>query len=125
MSFAALADEYHIHCAVVAQLRFMAHPKTIYFHAANGESRSARTGARLKKMAVRPGVADICLTLPTGQSAYLEIKAAKGRQTPEQRAFEAHCKEVGVPYAIARSPEEAKAILTSWGALRETVARAA
>ena len=114
---APLATEEQIHCVIVDILRFNAHPDTIFFHAANGESRSKRTGARLKRMGVVPGVPDICLTLPDGRSAYLEIKSAKGVLSPEQRAFRARCEATGIPYAVVRSSAEAEQILHSWGAL--------
>lgn len=145
------STEEDIHTAVIDLLRWKADPRTIWFHPPNGlpvlgiEPRASRRKplllqspavrrrtiianaiiAKFKRLGMRPGVADICLTLPGGRSAYLEIKSEKGRQSPEQKAFELHCEMNGAPYAVARSAVEAHRILTSWGALEERVRRAA
>lgn len=99
-------------------LALQAAPNVIWFHPPNGEYRSGRTGARLKAMGVRPGVADIVIVLPNGRAAFLELKTEKGTLSKEQRAFREQCEANGAPYAVARSPEEVKAVLTVWGALK-------
>jgi len=55
----------------------------------NGGARSARTGARLKKEGVKPGVPDICLPIPRGKyhGLYIELKAGKNKTSPEQKAW--------------------------------------
>lgn len=112
------ASETLVHEAVVTLLRFTAHPATIWYHAANGEARSPRTGAKLKRMGVRRGVADICLVLPDGRAGFLEIKTDSGRLSPDQKAFRDDCERSGARYAVVRSVDEAEQILRSWGALR-------
>lgn len=124
-SYQRTAKELQIHMAVADLLRFTASPFTLWYHPANEGKRSERTGAHLKRMGMLPGVADFALTLPDRRSAFLEIKTDDGEQNADQISFELFCLKAGILYAVARSLDEAQAILTSWGALRETVARAA
>jgi hypothetical protein len=110
-------SEDSIHRAVIQHLKMNAAAGVVYFHCPNGEARSAETGGKLKGMGVRPGVADLCLVLPGGQSAFLELKSAKGRQSPPQKEFAADAEKAGARYAVAASIDEAVRILTEWGAL--------
>jgi hypothetical protein len=110
--------EQPIHEGIVQLLKFCAAPRLIWFAVPNGEYRSKRTAGKLKAQGVRAGVADIALVLPGGQSAFLEVKAPHGRQSPEQREFEAAAGLAGARYAVVRSIDEAKAVLGSWGALK-------
>lgn len=111
-------QEFNLHRSVIQLLQFNGTRGLIYYHCPNGEHRSKRTGARLKAMGVRPGVADICLVLPGGTAAFLELKSAKGRTSTEQRVFRADCESVGAKYAVAASIEAAAEELSAWGALR-------
>jgi rhodanese-related sulfurtransferase len=110
--------EQPIHEGIVQLLKFCAAPKVIWYAVPNGGYRSKRTAAMLKAQGVRAGVADIALVLPGGQSAFVEVKAPHGRQSPEQREFEAAVSLAGARYAIVRSIDEARAVLASWGALK-------
>lgn len=111
-------SEEAIQRAVIQHLKLMATPGVVYFHCPNGEARSKATGARLKAMGVRRGVADLCIVLPSGRSAFLELKSAKGRQSDDQKVFAADVSKTDALYAIASSIDEALQILTDWGALR-------
>lgn len=109
-------SETDLQKTVVAAVRFNIRRNVIFFHCPNGEYRSKRTGARLKAMGVLPGVPD--LTVIVGSAIhFLELKTATGRQTPEQKAFQLRCEVAGIPYAIARTPEEAAATLYGWKAI--------
>jgi hypothetical protein len=110
-------SEDAIHRAVIQHLKLQATPGVVYYHCPNGEPRSPATGDKLKKMGVRCGVADLCLVLSSGQSAFLELKSAKGRQSEDQKAFAADVLKTGALYAVASSIDQAVAILTEWGAL--------
>ena len=70
---------------------------------------------KLKDMGTRPGVADLSFVLPGGRAAFIELKAPKGRQSPEQKAFEADCTTNNAPYAVCRSIEEVAETLRGWG----------
>jgi hypothetical protein len=111
------ASEYRIHCAIVELIELTVAPGVIWYHPASGEHRSAITGARLKRMGVRRGVPDLAFVLADGRAAFLEIKTAKGRLTPEQAAFRDACLRGAVPWDIARSVEDAHRILSAWGAI--------
>jgi hypothetical protein len=108
--------EQATHEAIVQLLRFTA--TVPYRHVPNGEARSPRTGAKLKRMGVQAGVADFHLTLPGGITGWLEVKASDGRQSSEQKAFQAAEEAAGARYAVVRSIDEARAVLASWGAVR-------
>lgn len=99
-------------------LQLQAAPGVIWFHPPNGEARSGRTGAKLKAMGVRPGVADIVIVLPGGKAAFLELKTDKGSLSNAQLSFLDLCAANGAPYVVAKSPEDVEATLRAWGALR-------
>lgn len=114
-------EEAEIQAAIIQHLRLLAPPDVIFFAIPNGEHRSKRTGARLKAQGVLPGAPDLMFMLPDGSAACLEIKTKTGRQSPEQRAFEARCLNIGVPYQVVHSLDAALAVLRAWGAIREEV----
>ena len=58
------------------------------------------------------------MVLPGGRAAYLELKSAKGRLSPAQREFHAACLAAGAECEVARTTDEAIAVLASWGAVR-------
>lgn len=115
------AREIDLQRYTVQLLKLCAVRTLVWFAVPNGEARSKATGAKLKSMGVRPGVADFAFTLPGGRSAYLELKAPAGRPSPEQRVFRADVEVAGALYAVARTPEEVEATLADWGALRRSV----
>jgi hypothetical protein len=79
--------EHVVQEGIVDLLRVAAHPRLIWYHVPNGEERSERVGAKLKRMGLVRGVADLALVLPGGRAAFLEVKARGGRQSPEQLAL--------------------------------------
>lgn len=101
----------------VSLLRFNAADRVIWFAVPNGESRSARTGAKLKAMGVRAGVADMVIVLPGGEACFLELKAAAGRLSDRQKVFRTLCELNGATYAVASTPEEVERLLRAWGAI--------
>lgn len=111
-------SEYQIQRAIVDLLAIARHRDLICWHTPNGEDRHARVGAKLRLMGVLPGVPDLCFVLPSGRAAFIEVKAPKGKLSPEQMAFQLRCATVGAPYAVVRSLDEAVDVLTLWGALK-------
>jgi hypothetical protein len=111
--------EFRLHCVIADYLRFAADPATLWLAIPNGEKRELATGARLKRMGVYPGAADLHLTI-AGRSHWLELKADGGKLSPAQELFQEHCARAGAPYAVARSLDEAQKILGEWGALRRS-----
>jgi len=63
------------------------------------------------------GTADFVVIVKR-QTHFMELKRAKGRLSPEQWAFREAAVAAGAVYEVARTPEQAKATLSSWGALR-------
>lgn len=116
--------EFGLHKFTVQLLMLNAAPGVLYYHPPNGEYRSKRTAGRLKLMGVRAGVADIALVLPPlGMSAFLELKIKPNKLTDEQAAFQRACLACGALFAVAYTPEEVKATLEAWGAIRSTSAK--
>lgn len=109
--------ENELHLFVAGLLR--AASKHLWLHVPNGERRDARTGAKLKRMGVRPGVADFLFVLPPEGRLYaMELKAPKdGRLSESQKQFREHLTGAGGEYAIARTPDEAITTLKNWGVL--------
>ena len=117
----AVTNEFGLHIYAVQLLELFHAPGVVFFHCPNGEFRSKRTAARLKRMGVRKGVADLCLVLPDGKAAFLELKSSSGRQSPDQRAFHSEVTASGGLYGVANSPESVRAILGEWGAVDDGV----
>jgi hypothetical protein len=72
------------------------------FHPANGEWRHPATGAKLKKMGVRPGVLDVCVPIPAHgyHSLWIELKVSPNKVTSDQQRWidflqeQGHCVSV-------------------------------
>ncbi len=122
--------EYALTCQV-AEFLAMALPKGSKFsHIPLGEFRHPAVAKKLKKMGVHGGVPDFLIVTKSsypkcGQMCWIELKAPKGKPTPDQTEWgdlieNAH----GGYYAICRSVEEVEAALISWHvSLRATVVR--
>lgn len=65
-------------------------------------------------MGTAAGWPDFILNLPEGRVGYIEVKAEKGRLSPEQAAFRDAVVANGARWALCRSVEEAQATLTAW-----------
>ena len=109
--------EFKTHAAIVQVLRFNAWPEVIWYHVPNGNKLSPRTAGFNKMLGVLAGVPDLCFDI-AGCCHYLEIKAPKGRLSDEQRAFQNLCLETQRPHAVVYSLDEAIAVLSRWGVLK-------
>ena len=112
-----------LHIAVADLLRQTCLPRWIWSHFPAGEARDVRTGAKLKRMGLARGWPDFLLVKPArgtsrGQLFCLELKRQGEHLTDEQSAFRDWCDANAVPFAIARTIDEAIAILTEWRCLR-------
>lgn len=113
----SVTTEYDLHLFTVQLLKL--YGSVPWWHVPNGEFRSPRTGARLKRMGVRKGVADFSFMLPPkGQAAFLELKSRGGRMSDDQRVFQDDALKVGALYAVADTPEAVASILRYWGIIR-------
>lgn len=87
--------------------------------AATEKERRLNTAIKAKKLKAEgmlPGVADLFLSIPSGDYAgmYIETKTPTGDQSDEQKAFEAANVERGYAYIIMRSPDEGIAHVTAY-----------
>lgn len=117
-----------IHIPLVAMLRWCIRPDVIWRHVPNGEHRDKRTAAKLKAMGVLPGSADLEFhwsergILPKERRVlHLELKNGKAPMSDRQAEFALAVKLLGDDYCIARSIDEAIAILGERGLLRRDV----
>ncbi len=104
--------EFLLQCVIADYLRAQ-YPSLLWFAVPNGEKRSAITGARLKRMGVRAGVADILVfwgdSYGVGFNGLaLELKAGKGTLQDTQELFRYQWQAGGGGYAIIRSLEDLK-----------------
>lgn len=109
--------EFRLQCLVRDLLALHKLPWVHAFAVPNGEARSARTGARLKRMGVRAGEPDIII-LTQGRCFGLELKAAGGRLSAEQRQVQAEWREAGSVYFVASGWDEALHFLASIPAIK-------
>jgi hypothetical protein len=93
-----------------------------FFAIPNGELRTEKTGALLKRMGAKAGIPDLQFLSPTGLAYFLELKWGKQPLTEAQKAFAERQLVRGVPCAVARSYDEALEQLHAWGAIRVRMA---
>lgn len=86
----------------------------LWFHVPNGGKRNGREAGRLKRMGVRPGVADLLFFWGRDKGA-IELKAGKNKQTDTQEAFQAEWEALGGKYRVCRDFESVVATLCEWG----------
>lgn len=116
------AQEFAVHCMVADILRRWAMPGWIWAHYPAGELRDTVTGARLKRMGTKPGVADFLLVAPpAGQLHALELKRKGERPNDEQAAFLDAVRAAGGMAAWVDNFDDAVRVLRDWGAVRASV----
>jgi hypothetical protein len=93
-------------------------PEAWYLYAIpNGEYRDVRTVMGLAIMGVAKGIPDLCLPVPCGGfgSLYIEMKKmGNGKQSPEQKEWQATLERLGHLYQIAYTWEEGRDIITDY-----------
>ena len=91
-------------------------PRSMIFAVPN-ESNQSRA-MKLIQTGMYAGCADLVVihnqddeyNFPT-KTLFIEVKTPTGIQSPKQKLFEAHCKQINIPYHIVRSLDEFKAIV--------------
>ena len=110
--------EEAIHIGIIDLLRLTAAPDVLYFHVPNGGLRNKREAAKLKRMGVLPGVADIVIVLSNGRTVFVEVKMPAGKLSKDQNEFRMFCNARNFPYFIIRSISEAEKYFKSFGILK-------
>ena len=111
-------NEHKLQVMVVDYLAIAGKPNVFAVAIPNAGRRSLRMGGRMKREGLVAGAADLLVALPGGHVGWLEMKAVKGRQSVEQKGFQARCLRLNHPYAVAHTFDEAEKVLRLWGALR-------
>lgn len=93
----------------------------LLFHVPNGGARTARAGARMKRLGTKAGVPDLCLPVarerPGGGSygaLWIEMKTHSGRLTGPQRRWKEGLTEAGHAHRVCRSWTEARDTILSY-----------
>lgn len=115
-------EEHNIQSACVRWFGY-AHPELrgLLFCVPNGGARSKATAGMLKAEGVVAGVSDLILLVPRCRASItenkaasieinhalcIEMKTAKGYQSPEQKIWQRLVEEHGYKYAVCRSLDE-------------------
>lgn len=90
--------------------------KGLLHHSPNGGKRNLREAARFKAMGTRAGFPDLALLIPRGEryGLFIEMKTATGRQTTEQRWWQAELELYGYRYEVCRSLEQFIDVVNSY-----------
>lgn len=112
--------ESEIQIQLVDYLTLVAPLRGFLFFAVSNEAMGAARNsgglarmARLKRMGLRSGVADLVFVM-SGRVYFLEMKRRTGKQSTNQLQFEADAIWAGAEYAVAHSFDEAIKILRNW-----------
>lgn len=120
--------EQALQIAVAAYLRLALNPPVLWSAFPSGGGGKVR-GAFLKAMGLAPGWPDLIVIAPRGLNTVvigLELKAAKGRASPEQKLVRDAFHEAGAHYIVCKSIDDVSLALRAMGIpLSASVARAA
>ena len=117
-------SEEDLHRAIVGMIAVEASPGVIAFHVPNGGRRGKAEAGRLKGMGTLAGVPDL-IVIADCRVFGIEIKTEKGRLSKEQKNMRRRFARAGVEYEVARSVQEARAILQRWGVIESRMEIAA
>lgn len=103
-------EEHRIQVAIVKWFH-LAYPQYrggLFFAVPNGGHRNIQTAARLKAEGVTAGVSDLMLLISRHNyhALCIEVKTIVGRQSENQKAWEAKVRAQGFYYAIVRSLDD-------------------
>jgi hypothetical protein len=111
-------SEAQLQRTLVQHLEVGGDPRWIWTAFPAGELRDKATAGKLKGMGLKPGFFDMLFIDPDGVHHWLELKVGRNRLSEAQAAFSLCMQARRVPCEVARSIEEALAILSGWGAIR-------
>lgn len=100
-------EEWYLQKAIVDYFR-LKFPNGLIFSVPN--EATYRNKQYFQQTGAMAGVSDLVVVLPS-KIYFVELKSAKGKQSPEQKDFEDKIKELEFQYFIVRSLDEFKQIL--------------
>jgi hypothetical protein len=103
--------------AIVQTLMLMGKPDVVWYASTNGVKMAIRTAEHMKRMGMIAGVADLAFVIQ-GQAYFMELKSEKGKQSPEQKAFETRVFAAKGIYVIVNNINTALDYLMAWGAIK-------
>ena len=77
-----------------------------HFHVPNEGKRSIYLHAKMKKMGLKSGCPDIIVEYPQGKLLYIELKAPKGRLSPNQKLWAVQSKVLETPHFVVQGEIE-------------------
>jgi hypothetical protein len=116
--------ELTLHFSVKKELDRFARCEWEWTHYPAGELRDDATGAKLKRMGMKPGWPDFILLSPEGVFHGLELKREGEGLNDNQEAFHARARARGWNIAVADTLTGALTILQGWGCLHIKLAEA-
>ena len=117
-------SETAIQQSFIAYLDLCAHRDLVYWAVPNGGKRSKVEAARFKAEGVRAGIPDVHFMF-RGQFYVLEIKAKKGRVSPDQKVMMERLRLAGAIDAVAHGIDACMAQVKAWGMLKQPLVRLA
>jgi hypothetical protein len=115
------APEFHLQILVADVLRRWLSPGWRFSHFPAGELRNKVTAARLQRMGLNRGWADLVLLSPGAIAHFLELKRRGEKLSEDQEDFANFCLAHGYPFEWTDNFDVALAILKRWGAVRSAI----
>ena len=102
-------EEHRIQSAIIQAADSIAEIRGRLFAIPNGGHRDVRTGVKLKREGVRPGIPDLFLPVARGSfhGLFIEVKTVKGRMSDEQSDWREYLVENQYESIVVRSAQEA------------------
>lgn len=101
--------------ASLRQWLYYAAPTVHLVAVPNAAKRSPWAARQVKQEGLAKGFCDLIAFAPGGKIAFLEMKSAKGRVSPDQSEWLLRLNQMGFHAAVCRSAEEAVAFLARLG----------
>lgn len=108
--------EHKIQVAFFEYVSYIPAVCNLVFAIPNGGLRHISVAKRLKAEGVKAGVADVFVSIASGEhhGLYIEFKYGKNKQTLKQKEFETNVKAQGYEYKVCYSVDEAIEVLNEY-----------
>ncbi|OZI06609.1 hypothetical protein BWI93_19205 [Siphonobacter sp. BAB-5385] len=104
-----LGPEDHVQIQVCNYLRAQ-YPQAVFYHPPNEGKRTTFQMFKIKILGIKAGFPDLVI-FHAGKNLALELKAAKGKPTPEQLEWIAFFRRQGWMAEICKGFDDAKAVI--------------